>query len=389
MKPRIAVVHPMLLPGGGSEACAMWTAQTLAEEGDVTLITMGRPDLAALNRSSGTDLGPGRIAVLSLAVPPGMRKRFDALRAFRLERYCRRHARDFDVMISAYNAMDFGAAGIQIVTDFSFDDGLRRELCAAGGGSGGRLYRASAARSLYLGLGRALAGRTPDGWKRNRTVACSAWIQGLLKERFGVPSEVIYPPVTGAAPSTPWEEREEGFVVMGRLVPEKGFGSVVDILARVRRDRPVHLHVIGRRGRAAYARELEALRRRHGDWIHLEGELYGRDKEALLARHRFGISGCRNESFGIAVAEMVKAGEVVWVPDGGGQTEIVAHSGLVYGGPDDAAALILAALAGPERMADLRRHLERRAALFSPGRFAGGIRTLVLDFLREARADAA
>jgi len=389
MKPRVAVVHPQLVPGGGSEACAMWTVQALQDESRVTLITMGRPDLEALNRGCGSSVVGSRIEVRSLAIPPGTRTRFDALRGFRLARYCRRHARAFDVMISTYNVMDFGVAGIQRIGDFSFDDNLRRELHAGTGAADRGYYKASAGRSLYLALARVLAGGKRDGWKRNRTVANSEWTRGLLLDRFGVASEVIYPPIAGGCPKVPWEEREDGFVVMGRPVPEKGLRTVIEILGDVRREKPIHLHILGRRGRTAYAREIEEICRHNRDWVRFEGEVYGPEKEELLAGHKYGISGCRNEAFGIAVGETVKAGAIVWVPAGGGQTEIVAHPSLIYSGREDAVALILAALGDPAREAGLRHHLEARAAAFSTGRFVDGMRALVRDFLEEGHVHPA
>jgi glycosyltransferase involved in cell wall biosynthesis len=350
----------------------------------VTLITTGRPDLAALDRSCGTSLDGTGLAVRTVALPPGTRTRFDALRGFRLARYCRRHSREFEVMISAYNVMDFGVPGIQRIADFSFDDALRRELHEGSGAAGGGIHGASAGRSLYLALAGALAGGTRDGWKRNRTVANSEWTRRLLEERFGVRSEVVYPPVMGSgAIARKWDEREDGFVFMGRLVPEKGLDLVVDILSRVREKRPVHLHVLGREVRSSYTRAIEALRRRHGDWIRLEGPVYGVAKGAFLSGHKYGLSGCRSEAFGLAVAEMVKAGVLVWVPDGGGQTEIVAHPDLVYRDAGAAAGSILGALEDPVRRDGLRRHLESRAAAFSADRFAAGMRDVVRDFLKD------
>jgi len=389
MMPRVAVVHPRLLPGGGSEACAMWTIQALQDDCRVTLLTMGRPDLRKLNESCGTSVDGSRIELRSLAIPPGMRTRFDALRAFRLARYCRRHAGAFDVMISAYNVMDFGVPGIQMIADFSFDDDLRRELDLASGASEGVFQKASAWRSIYLGLARALAGDREEGWKSNRTLANSEWTRRLLQERFGVPSEVVYPPVAGEFPNVPWDEREDGFVVVGRLVPEKGIRLVIDILTEVRKVKPVHLHILCRRCRTAYAREIEDLCRRHADWIHLEGAMYGPEKEALLARHKYGISGCRSEAFGIAVAEMVKAGLIVWVPGGGGQTEIVAEAGLVYSGRDDAAARILAVLGDQDRETALRGRLGGRASAFSSARFVSEMRAVVGHFLKEGNGRGA
>lgn len=383
MRPRVAVVHSQLLPGGGSEVCAMWTLQALAGEHRVTLITMGRPDLAALDRSCGTAVGGSGIDVRALPIPPGLRRRFDALRGVRLDRHCRRHAGDFDAMISAYNPMDFGHPGIQMVADFSFDDGLRREVHAGSGAASGALYAASAGRSLYLSLAAALAGRSGDGWTANRTLAVSEWVRALLKDRFDVDATVLYPPVSVEPPQVPWEEREDGFVVMGRLVPEKGIPLVIDILAEVRKVKPVHLHVLGRPARAAYAREIDRLCRANQSWVRLEGEIYGREKDALLARHKYGISGCRGEALGVALAEMVVSGAVVWVPDGGGQTEVVADRALVFDGRDDAVSRIVSVITDPARESALRRHLEGRAAAFSSSRFVSGVRSVVRDFLQE------
>ena len=80
---------------------------------------------------------------------------------------------------------------------------------------------------------------------------------------------------------------------------------------------------------------------------------------------------------------MVKAGSLVWVPDGGGQKEIVAHPGLIYSGRGHAAALILAALGEPAAEAALRYHLETRADLFSSGRFVEEMWGVVRGFLSE------
>ena len=386
MTPRVAIVHPQLIAGGGSEACAMWTLQALQDESRLTLVTMGRPDLRALNSNYGTEIDLARLETRFQPIPLGLRTRFDALRGFRLARYCRRHASDFDVMISAHNIMDFGVPGIQVIADLSFDDGLRRELGFAGGVAESSFHRASAGRSLYIGLARALAGDRRDGWMGNRTVANSKWTASLLRDRLGLVSEVVYPPVVGDFPLVPWDEREDGFVVMGRLVPEKGIGTIVAILAEIRKERPIHLHIIGRRGPAATVRGIEELCRRHAEWVHLEGEMYGPEKMRFLAGHKYGISGCRSEAFGIAVAEMVKAGCLVWVPDGGGQTEILAHPELIYAGRDEAVAKIRSVLTEPEKQTRLRDHLRARAGLFSAERFVREMRVIVREFLEENRA---
>jgi len=116
--------------------------------------------------------------------------------------------------------------------------------------------------------------------------------------------------------------------------------------------------------------------------------MYGPEKERFLAGHKYGISGRRNEAFGIAVAEMVKAGSLVWVPDGGGQKEIVAHPELIYVGRDEAVAKIRSVLTEPEKQTRLRDHLRARAGLFSAERFVREMRVIVREFLEENRAVA-
>ncbi|HPW16969.1 MAG TPA: glycosyltransferase family 4 protein [Candidatus Aminicenantes bacterium] len=388
MRARIAVVHPGLVAGGGSEAAALGAVRALQDDYAVTLITTGRPDLAALNGKYGAGIDPGRLETRLAAVPPGTRRRFDALRGFPLARYCRRHAREFDLMISAYNVMDFGRPGVQMIADLSFDDGLRREADFPGGAGEPAFHRPSRGRSLYLRLARALAGDREAGWRMNRTLANSRWVARRLRDRLGLDSEVVYPPVAGAFPAVPWSEREDGFVAVGRLVPEKRFDLIVAVLAEVRKTRAVHLHIVGRRGRGAHGRTIEALVRRHGDWVRFEGEMYGPELAAFLARHKYGISGRRAEPFGIAVAEMVKAGLVVWVPDCGGQVEIVDHPDLTYSGRDHAAALIGRVLSDAAAEAGLRRHLEARAGAFSAARFASEMKAVVEGAL-EGRSSGA
>ena len=61
-----------------------------------------------------------------------------------------------------------------------------------------------------------------------------------------------------------------------------------------------------------------------------------------MATHRYGIHGMREEHFGMAPAEMARAGCIVWVPRGGGQMEIVGREPvLMYDSEDDAVEKIV------------------------------------------------
>ena len=85
----------------------------------------------------------------------------------------------------------------------------------------------------------------------------------------------------------------------------------------------------------------------------------------------------REEHFGMAPAEMVRAGCIVWVPDAGGQVEIVADPRLIYGSVDDAVAKIVRTLRDPGEQAALRAHLAGRWPLFSTDCFMREVRAAV------------
>jgi glycosyltransferase involved in cell wall biosynthesis len=382
-KPRIAIIHPQLREGGGSEARALRAAEALEGDYDVTLITMGRPDLGQLNTYYGTHLSADRIRIVSFPIPAFARSRFAAFRSTRAARYCMENASRFDLMISTYSIMDFGVKGIQFIADFSFDDVLRekdrtdpRTLVRA-------LHRSRIIREPYLSLARVLSRASRDGWKRNLTIANSDWTARILQEAFGIETRRVYPPVVDMPSGVPWDKRESGFVYLGRISPEKDIESIIGILKAVREGgSDIHLHIVGGSNDPGYINRIRALCVQNAAWVFLEGKMVGEDKAAFVGRHRFGISACWNEAFGIAVAEMVKAGCLVWVPAGGGQSEIVGRPELIYSGREDAVGKIERVLRDWNLKAALRVHLEDQKKMFSVDRFAREVRAVVSDFLK-------
>ena len=383
---RVAIFHPCLREGGGSEAQALRAAEALEPDHDVTLVTMGKPDLERLNGYYGTRLRDERIAVVSFPVPRFARRRFAALRAARAIRYCRENASRFDLMISAYNVMDFCVRGIQFIADFSFDDRLREMDRAEPDAALRIVHRNRALRAPYLALARALAGASRDGWRRNLTIANSDWSARTLREAFGIETRRIYPPVADFPPGLPWEERESGFVYLGRISPEKDIEAILAILMEVRAaGSAVHLHIIGEGSDRGYAGRIRELVRRNADWVFLEGKMAGAEKAAFVGRHRFGISACWNEAFGISIAEMVKSGCLVWVPAGGGQTEIVGRPELIYASREDAVGKIRRMMDDRGLQSALHTDLEARASMFSAARYAEEVRAVVSGFLGDRR----
>ena len=382
---KIAIVHPRL-GFGGSESVALWAIEALKGRADVSLITGGEVDLARVNEYYGTDIRPGEISILRAPMPPGLGNtaKFAGLRWRFVDRYCKRIAREFGLIINTYGPCDFGVPAVQCIADFAFADEWRNRLNPALENHRRWWYGDSPVRKAYLGLCNLISTPGSDWWKMNLTLANSHWTAALLKEQFGAESRVVYPPVVTNFSEVPWAQRENGFVCVGRVVPEKRMDAVIRILERVREaGHDVHLHILGGLDDSEFGRKIRLLAERRREWVSLEGRVAGPKKDALIAAHRFGINGRELEPFGIAPAEMVKSGCITFVPNSGGQTEIVDHPLLAFDDGEDAARKICTVLASESLQQTLRTHLAGQAGQFSVATFQAGLGDAVFEFLNK------
>jgi len=380
---KIAIIHPGLEAGGGSESCALWLAENLKKDYKVTLITTCVPDFEKLNRAYGTNLSDGQVYTIVVRRPVFFPEKFSAFRN-RFPRFCKRISPKFDVMISTYNPMDFGKKGIQIIADLNFDWELSRKY-NRGLDFEKVIYKDSLYRKFYLKIAEILRGAQGD-WKKNTTISLSQWLANRMKESFGTESSVVYPPVLSEFPDTPFGQRENGFILIGRIWPEKEIEKVIRILKTVRRSNPnIHLHIIGRAydSRSDYSSLIKELCAENKEWCFFEGEMYGQKKLDFIASHKYGISGRSYEPWGIAVAEMAKAGCVVFVPNGGGQLEIVDSPDLVYNDEDDAVKKIKKVLGAKDLQAILQNHLFMQGHKFSVERFVREARKVIDEFIHK------
>jgi glycosyltransferase involved in cell wall biosynthesis len=370
---RILFAQPSLQPPGGGNAVAAWMVQALAEEHEVTLLTWSALDLAAVDRFNGTRLQRGRFP--TLRVPAAWRWPVEPvplpahlLRTALLLRAVRRHAADYDRVVSANNEADFGRPGVQYIHyPWNVFTPADQHL---------RWYHPRALVRPYAGLCRAVSRFSREGMRRNVTLVNSDWTGGVVRRRYGVAARTVHPPVATGFPAVPWEAREPGFVCIGRIAPEKTLDRVLDIVAAVRREVPaVRLHLVGTPEHRGYYRHVAG--RARAEDVALHHDLSRADLVALMTRQRYGLHGMPEEHFGMAVAEMVAAGCIVWAPDSGGQVEIVGDARLTYGSVEEAVAKILRVLRAPDEQAALRAHLAAQAPRFSPERFIREIRTAV------------
>jgi glycosyltransferase involved in cell wall biosynthesis len=152
----------------------------------------------------------------------------------------------------------------------------------------------------------------------------------------------------------------------------------------------VRLRIVGSRGGpSAYARHIEHLVSQHAAWISLHVDVPRPVLLDLIARSRYCIHGMREEHFGIAPAEALAGGCIVFVPDGGGQVEIVGDERrLRFGSDADAVEKIVAVMGDPVLQASLRSRLGARAGMFTADRFVSRVRELVEGLPRRAAVRA-
>jgi glycosyltransferase involved in cell wall biosynthesis len=383
MRRRVLLVQPSMQPPGGGNGVAAWMLQALAPDYDVTTLTWVPVAVDPINRFFGTSLVAGGFS--TMVVPRGWKISVDSapvpaalLRSSLLMRYAHRVTGGFDVIIGAHNEVDYGRRGIQYV---HYPTYLRPRPAGDM-----RWYHSRLLLDGYYRLADRVAGFSVERMRRNLTLANSHWTSDLVSRSLGVPVSTVYPPVVAGAMPPAWSERRRGFIAMGRISLEKRYERVIRILARVKREVPdLTLTVVGTvdRGTRHYYTELQQLAARLDarHWISFRENLSRDEVRALIATHRYGIHGMDDEHFGMAPAEMARGGMLVWVPNSGGQREIVGEApGLRYNGEDDAVAKIVGIIAEPAEEQRLREHLAAHTQQFSAERFVAAIRTIVDTF---------
>ena len=215
-------------------------------------------------------------------------------------------------------------------------------------------------------------------------VANSCWIASFF-EKVKFPFAFLYPPVIAEFPYVPLTDRFADFVCIGRISNQKRIERMIEILAEVRRrsGRQFLFHIIGELKDDPYSEYIKELADRHS-WILLEGPLFGAEKEKLLTGCRYAIHACEFESFGISVAEYLKAGCIPFVPNEGGSAEIIGFPEFCYADIEDAVGKILRFLEKDEaEQAKAQAQMLERGRLFTLEKFDEAFMTLFEEKLAE------
>jgi glycosyltransferase involved in cell wall biosynthesis len=379
---RVLLVQPSMQPPGGGNGVAAWVLQALVPAHRVTVLSWRPVEIEPINRFFGTHLRHGDFDTIE--VPARYRMLADHLpvpatliKLSLLMRYTRRVSDGFDVLFGVYNETDYGRRGVQYVHYPTYLR-PRPEVDL-------RWYHPPpAGLNLYYGLADRIAGFSLDRMKANLTLVNSDWTGEHVTRFLGITTRTLYPPVADPSPGRPWPERRNAFLAVGRISPEKEYERVMRILSRVREQVPdLTLTIVGTWDRHSqrYFRSLTAQASSLGSWISFRDNVSRDEIRGLMASHRYGIHGMLEEHFGMAPAELARAGVIVWVPRGGGQMEIVGREpALMYGTEDDAVEKIAKVMANPAEQQRLRQHLATVSDQFSTTRFMQQVCEIVDSF---------
>jgi glycosyltransferase involved in cell wall biosynthesis len=392
-RPRVLVWYSRLIPRGGAPGVAAWILEALRQDYAVTLLTSEPVDFSLLDTHYGTSLAGSDLQVrtmarlvrgfLSLDPDPGSIQEH-----VYLMRLCKRVRHQYDLVVGADNEGDFGPSAIQYIhwpylghvyprVRSSCDLPLGQKLAC--------LTRGEIRPWMLVG------DYSFDRMKANHTLVNSDWTGQWVKRVYGIDSTTVHPPAPGIFPDIPWEKRRDGIVMIGRLDRPKRFDWCLKVLSVVRTRFPqVTMHVVGTSHHEAsgYAAVLRALLQANSSWATLHEDISRRELAALVARQRYGMHAMKDEHFGMAVAEMLRAGCIPFVHNSGSPPEIVGHdSRLIYESAEEAAQKIMQVLGNPAVQEDLRQRLALCKDLYSVETFVRSIRAEVERAL-EARRGA-
>lgn len=356
-KKKIAVLHPILISGGAESLC-LYMVEALVDDYDVTIFTLFGYPVKQLDEIYGTNLC-GKNLKINYIFPPWMK---EALMSFRpslnlrqnvLLRHYKRFADDFDLSISTYNEMDFGRKGIQYIHNPEYSR-----------------------RKKQYDL---ISGYDEERMKHNITITISRWSAVNIKRIYSIDAAVIYPPVPSDFPPVAWDKRDNGFVCAGRLSTDKRLDRAVEVIKKVReKGHDVHLHICGVGGQKDAEAAIRRLQRENSSWLFLHKMLNRSEYCELLAGHKYGLHMKKREDFGIVVAEMVKAGCVIFVSNLGGQMEIVGGDpSIIFCSEEDLVKKITYVLDNKAAQKEIRMRLAGQAGLFSAEKFKKEIREFV------------
>jgi len=338
----ITVIHNNLNKKGGGEKVCMTILEALQDEHDLTLLlSTDVEEFNSLNEYFNTNIEDIDIEVMTVAgqdLLPILERvsAFDvwkfgyftkALRHALFNRYCLQSIESTDLIISTWDEVSTKQNSVQYIHwPNRYKNLVLTESLSYGQG-------VVSAVKLFNFICRKFGKFSKEDITEARLVCNSDRTASQVKQWYGVRPQVLNPPIdtSGLSGGHSWEDREDGIIFLSRIHPGKNIEWLIEILYQVRqRGHDIHFHVIGPKDtdHPEYYQKIQSLSNEQ-DFVTLEGQMQGEALNRMLREHKYGINGSRTEQFGIAIAEMIAAGMIPFVPNSGGQRELVKENPAV------------------------------------------------------------
>lgn len=382
---RIAFFHPIVSRGGG-DAVFLNMVESLQDDYEIDIFTISDPDFHSLNNYFDISVDPTALTVRRLN-PLGKILNYSSsilkrttgtwlgrIHASFFGRIANRFRDEYDLMISTGDFPFYGPS-IQYIHFPRFG---RPKIKS-------KIEPDTLYRNTYDRVCQRVAGFDVEKMGDSTIVTNSEWTAGVVEDIYGEKPKTVYPPVNVSGfSSTPWNERESGFISVGRIERSKNILRTIEIIKGLRNQgHDVHLHVIGSPSDKRYYKKVKNEIEKK-EFLYLEGEMSREKLLKLISTHKYGIHGMEHEHFGIAVAELVAGGTIPFVHDSGGPREIINHNkDLLYKGEEDAINKIERVLCEEDKRKEIHEDLPDIKQEYGRKRFQNEIANLANKIERE------
>ena len=222
--------------------------------------------------------------------------------------------------------------------------------------------------------------------QREHIYSTSHYVESVLQGFYGsFNGSVFYPPTAFESKLKDVKRNPLQVNYIGRISEEKRIEDIVDIVERVRNSSGFDLTLLiaGQMEDTPYGKKLKTIAA-DKKWVRFVGQVLDETKERFLLSGTYAIHAERDETFGIAVTEYLKAGLIPIVPDEGGTMEIVNSPALAYQTIEDATAILTKLLQDEKFRQEQLAHCAERAKVFTMEAYLEKQRLTLEKILAEA-----
>lgn len=367
---QIVIIHEWLGWGGGG-AVAMNIAQALQDEHTLSLVTTRSKDVNDLNEYYSTNVTEIEIYEFSILDRIDKMGHLRVMKDSLLSRLVDTFWPNYDLVINTTS--DIKVSGKSITYVHGPYQILERSI---------KERNHNGISKYYFRMCDYIESKEK---KSPKFLANSQWTSNNVSDKINIKPSIVSPPVyTDDIEPIEWKERRNDILTIGRLSPEKNILRNIKIVERIReRGHKVQYHIVGPKSedRLDYVSKVEREARKH-DFVHLEGKIEREKLSSMISSFKWGLHGHDCEHFGITVAELVSGGVIPFVPNDGGQIEIVNFCNKVtYESEEEAAAKLDKAMKSDERVRKIKYELHDMKNKFGVRRFREEIKHIVERYI--------